>query len=260
MFYHITTWGYRIIFLVTLTFSQPLFSQQTDSINVLFVGNSYTYFWNLPQTLNLMVESQGAHITTSQSTAGGSNWQHHWNGERQLKSKELIKNGHWDFVVLQNHSLSTVQALDQFLEYGEKLIELVRNSDAIPVLYITWAREHNPLMQKTITSGYLSLGKEHKVTSVPVGPIWSKVKVLRSDLALYDSDQSHPSPIGTYLNGLIFYKFFTGLSVRNIPNRLQTTDKDGEKLYISILSAEDADFLQQVVDEFDFSIYEANRN
>lgn len=247
--------GYRILYLVTFFFLSVLTSFAQKAEKVLFVGNSYTYFWNLPQTVETMVRSLDQQMETAQSTSGGTSWLDHWEGNKNLKSQSIIKDKDWDLVVLQNHSRSTLDNLEQFNDYGERFIKLVAQENATPILYMTWAREFNPLMQSTITAGYLYLAEKHKLDVVPVGLIWEKVRELRPDLKLYDPDQSHPSPIGTYLTGLAFTKYLTGKDISPVPNRLISQDYNGEKLYLNILPPNDADFLKEVVQNFDFEPY-----
>ncbi len=246
--------GYQMLVLVTF-FLISLQASAQEAEKVLFVGNSYTYFWNLPQTVEAMVRSIDGKIETAQSTAGGANWLEHWQGEKNLTSRAIISDNDWDIVVLQNHSRSTLDKSEQFFDYGNKFIDLVKTEKAKPILYITWAREFNPLMQETITNGYLKLATEHELDAIPVGPIWEQVRALRPDLELYDPDQSHPSAVGTYLTGLAFTKYLTGKDISEIPNRLISKDYKGEKLYLHILPPNDADFLKEVVKKFDFEPY-----
>ena len=215
---------------------------------MLFLGNSYTYFWNLPQTVEAMAASQGFPLIARQSTAGGATWQEHWDGEKDLKSKSIITEGDWDMVVLQNHSRSTLRSMDQFLDYGKKFIDLTRSIGATPVLYQTWSRQYNPLMLEQISKGYDQLAKQEGVEVVRIGELWAEALNQRSDLQLYDPDQSHPSPIGTYLTSAAFYAFLTGGDATKLKNRIVDKDRNGQKLYLSIMSEEDAEFLLQLVD------------
>lgn len=235
---------------IALLVSPNLQAQSADTTNVLFVGNSYTYFWNLPQTVSAMAASQGQVIVARKSTVGGAFWKEHWEGNRGLKTRDLIINGDWDIVVLQNQSLSTLNNQKDFMEYGKKLINLVKETGAKPLLYITWAREFNPLMQKTITATYKKLAATAGIDYAPVGPDWQKVRQLRPDLQLFDPDGSHPSPIGTYLIASVLYHTITGKPTAPIPERLVIKDKNGEDLYLSIMTKGNADFIQQVVDEY----------
>lgn len=222
---------------------------QQDTLRVLFVGNSYTYFWNLPKTVQAMAAEDDVVIVTRQSTAGGSTWKEHWDGEKELKSRRIISEGEWDFVVLQNHSRSTIDHLEQFMDYGSRFIELVREANATPILYMTWAREYNPLMQSHISSGYRELAQQHGVAVVPVGEIWQEVGRLRPDLNIFDPDGSHPSTLGTYMNACAFYSFLQDKPATGLPPRIKTTDANGEVLYLSIMSEQDAEFMQAAVDE-----------
>ena len=224
------------------------YSQQRDTLDVLFVGNSFTFYWNLPQVVGAMAASQGIPMRIRQSTAGGATWEQHWKGEKGLSTQAMVKEGKWDVVVLQNHSTGAIDQPVQFDDYGKKWIEAVRTSGAEPLLFLTWAYHSNPLQQKAITEGYTRLGAETGTDIAPVGPIWSEVRRLRPDLDMY-SDDKHPSPEATYLIGLIFFKKLTGQKAASIPNRLQTKDQNGENLYLSILAEEDAAFFRQLVDE-----------
>ena len=76
-----------------------------DTVKVLFVGNSYTYVENLPQIVSILSDGSKTKLITRKSTLGGAKLSEHWKGERGLKSKEIIRDGNFDIVVLQEHSL-----------------------------------------------------------------------------------------------------------------------------------------------------------
>lgn len=234
-------------FLFTTTDS---FSQSKDTVRVLFVGNSYTYFWNMPQLLSAMAATQHKVIITRKSTVGGAYLKEHWEGARGLKTRSMIENGKWDYVVIQDNSLSTILNLNDFMEYGKKFVRLVKQYHAQPLLYVTWARQNNPLIQDSITKSYENLGSETKVKTIPVGPIWEEARKKKPELELFDPDGSHPSPIGTYLIASVFYHAITGSPTKPIPERIKTVDKDGEELYLSIMSKTNAEFIHQLVDEY----------
>ncbi len=244
---------YYIVILVVFFWQPQLLKSQDEQKRVLFVGNSYTYFWNLPQLVTAMAESQDQKIYTQQSTSGGVNWKQHWDGDKELKTQELIKNGDWDIVVLQNHSLSTVKNQDEFFEYGKKLISLVKSSGAKPLLYVTWSREANPLMQKEINADYFKLAEETASDVLAVGSAWAEAGKLKPELELYHPDGSHPSPYGSYLTAALFYKKLLGKSVLDIPERLTSFDSQNQKIYLAILMPYDAQFILQFVEDFNLN-------
>lgn len=234
---------------VAVLFFTSLQAQTTPPQRVLFVGNSYTYFWNLPQQVQAMAQESDLTLQTQQSTIGGANWGQHWRSERELNSVALIKEGPFDAIVLQNHSMRTLEAPDSVMHYGQLFSELVKAQDAQVYIYVTWSRRWDPYMQATITQVYSDLAAQTGATLVPVGPAWERALLLRPELSLYDPDGSHPSPIGAYLSACVFYIAFTGQSPVGLPHRLQSLDQDGEKLYLNILTPGDALFCQKVAEE-----------
>ena len=62
-----------------------------DTLRVLFVGNSYTYYNNLIQMVSLISDSLDTKLICTKSTVGGTNLGEHWNEQKGLKSKTLIQ-------------------------------------------------------------------------------------------------------------------------------------------------------------------------
>jgi hypothetical protein len=226
-----------------------LAAQSAAPNKVLFVGNSYTYFWNLPQHVAIMAQEGGVDLHTQQSTAGGVNWGQHIRGEKELQTQAIIQEGDFDIVVLQNHSMAAIDRADSLRYFGKILHELVKKQGGQTYLYMTWAREWDPYMQEEITQAYVDFGKEIGAKVVPVGLAWQRARELRPGFPLYDEDRSHPSPLGTYLTACVFYRAFTGKSPVGLSERLVSEDKNGEKLYINIQSKENALFCQKVAEE-----------
>ena len=237
------------IWVLLLLINGTLWAQESIPKRVLFVGNSYTYFWNLPQNVAALTKEGKAEIQTQQSTAGGVNWGQHLRGEKELKTRAIIENGDFDIVVIQNHSTSTIDRPDSLAYFGRMLNDLIKKSGAQTYLYMTWAREWDPYMQDPITKKYTDFGKEIDAKVVPVGLAWQRARALRPGFPLYDEDKSHPSPLGTYLTACVFYRVFTGKSPVGLSGRLLSEDKDGEKFYVNIQSTENALFCQKVADE-----------
>ena len=239
------------------SFAQPSHAPAADSsaTKVLFVGNSFIYFFNLPQVVATMVESQGGAIRVKKSTVGGSNLEQHWKRERGTRTMDLLESEDWDYVVFNNHSRSAIETPERFLLYGQKFAEKVKSIGATPVFMITWGYASNPLMQKEITAGYLNLAEVSGAKVVPAGPLFEQSRHWRPDLDLFHDDK-HPSAEGTYLIGLAFYQFFTGKPPHNIPGTLKTKDQYGEELSLVFIRRPDALFMQQLVREFDWSDYQ----
>lgn len=224
---------------------------QKDTTRVLFVGNSFIYFYNLPQVVTSMAKTQNLIIETRQSTVGGSNLEQHWKSEKGTQTRKMLDEHKWDYVVFNNHSRSAIDTPEDFMDYSKKFVDLVREKGAEPIFMMTWAYKSNPLMQPEITRMYKKMCKMTNSDYVPCGPLFAEARKWRPDLNLFD-DNIHPSKNGTYLLGLAIFKYFTNQSTANIPKRLTTKDINGEKLYLIFMDQTDVDFLQQLVDEFKF--------
>lgn len=241
----------KIIIAVLIIFIniEGLLSQEEKSGHILFIGNSYTYFWNLPQQVAVMAESRNIELTTVQSTIGGVNLGQHWKSERNLHSRSLLEENNFQAVILQDHSTRAIENPDSLRIYMEHWIEEIKNKKGKVFLYMTWARKWDPYMIQSISTAYLNIGQKTDVVVVPVGWAWDRARRLRPDLELYDSDGSHPSPIGTYLTACVFFGVLTGENPIGLPDRLVSKDHSGEKLYLNILSPGDALFCQKVANE-----------
>lgn len=217
---------------------------------VLFVGNSFIYFYNLPQVVSAMARESGSSLITRQSTVGGSSLEDHWNNLKGTRTMDLLKSEKWDYVVFNNHSLSAIESPENFLEYGKEFAQLVKDLGARPVFMVTWGYRSNPLMQKAITEGYEKLAEESEADLVYAGPLLAQARRWRPDLVLFHDDK-HLNENGTYLIALAFHQFFTGEEVEGLPHRITTIDRDGELLYLLFLLPENATFLQQLAEEFE---------
>lgn len=238
-------------FLVANSLSNFAQSSTEKNLKILFVGNSFTYFWNMPQMVNAMAKLEKVPITIQQSTVGGSTFKQHYNKEKGTKTRDYLENNNWDYVILQEFSTGAVYHHDNFKEYGTKLASLAKSKGAEPILYMTWGYKSNPLYQPIISKAYNELGKDLHINVIPVGEILMKARALRPDLNFYFDDK-HPSSDGSYLIALIFYKALTGKSVANIPDRLNSKDENGEEIILSFILPETGIFFRQLVDEWVF--------
>ena len=83
-------------------------------VNILFLGNSYTAVNNLPQLVAKIAESNGKNVYFASSTPGGHLLLQHAENSTSLN---LIKEGNWDYVVLQEQSqLPTIEYYRSYME------------------------------------------------------------------------------------------------------------------------------------------------
>lgn len=171
------------------------------SINVLFIGNSFTQRNDLPGMLAAMAAERAVHLKHDLISAGGASLRTHWNAGRAVQA---IAAGGYDYVVLQEQSTLPVKNAERMGENVRLFDSAIKEAGSKTVLYMTWARQNAPESQAAITKAYNSIGKEVGAIVVPVGKAWKQFVEKRDGPMLYDRDQSHPSLAGSYLAAGVF--------------------------------------------------------
>ena len=208
-----------ILFLLgsaTVTTGQPI-----DSLNVLLLGNSYTYVNNLPELFEGLALAADRTLITTSNTPGGHTLDGH---SENATSLSLIASGGWDYVVLQEQSqIPTIEYWRENSMYpaARLLDSLITNVDAATLFFMTWGRENggqqcigdycSPLfvdyfhMQDSLASAYRRITSELEAVISPVGEAWALARLENPQAALWSTDQSHPSLEGSYLAACVFY-------------------------------------------------------
>ncbi|WP_296314011.1 hypothetical protein [Winogradskyella sp. UBA3174] len=229
--------------------NEALAQNKKDTLTVLFVGNSYTFTSNMPHLVSIISDSADVKLITSKSTAGGATLKDHWTNKKGLKTKKNINEGDYDIVVIQEHSLGTINKKDDFLNYSKKLCDLIKSSGAKPYFFVTWARQKVPQYQETITKIYEEAAKENNGKLVLVGDAWKLARSLRPGIGLYKLDGRHPSDLGSFLTACVFVNTLTSEVPKKLPNWYFTTDDNGEKITLLMEDSLDIIFCIKVASE-----------
>ena len=200
---------FKIFFTLSISFHTNA-SAQKDTLRVLFVGNSYTYYSDLPKMVSELSKSTSTYIKTEMSAIGGARLKHHYTEQHNLKTKNLIKNGKFDVVVLQEQSMGTLTNKKEFHEYSKKLSNHIKEHGAEPFFFTTWSRERTPQTQKKITKAYNEVALQNNGVAVLVGEAWKLAKKVEPTINIYNKDGSHPTLLGTFLTAVVFVKTLTG--------------------------------------------------
>jgi PKD repeat protein len=204
-----------ILFLFCLSIG-TLVAQNT--LSVLFIGNSYTSYNNLPQLVQSLSTSAGKTLNIDSSIPGGYLMSSHLNDATTFAK---ISQGNWDYVILQEQSqIPTIEFYRDNDMYPamtdlKALIEQY-NPCAKIITYMTWGRRYggqqcdpsgtycSPVfdnfnqMQNSLTSAYLEISEQLNVQCAPVGVVWQNI-LNNSTHVLHSGDNSHPNMDGSYV-------------------------------------------------------------
>lgn len=172
--------------------------------NILFVGNSFTYYNNsLHNHVREMMRAAGKDVGTVRSmTVSGARLATHAGGlHAQLDAAD------WDVVILQGNSLEAIDAdeVNDFRGAVREFGDAIAADGAEPVLFMTWARSHLPEQTGPLAASYTAAGNDINALVVPVGLAFSKAAAEYRDIALRIADRRHPTLAGTYLAACTFY-------------------------------------------------------
>lgn len=202
-------------FLIIVSFS---IASAQDSSSVLFLGNSYTAYNNLPQLFQSITESLGDIVYVDSRTPGGTTFQGH---ATNAVTFQKIQSNPWHFVVLQAQSqepsFPDTQVNTNTLPYAQQLADSVYASNFCTqvLYYMTWGRKNGdaqwaPIstyegMQTRLRNTYVRFADSTEASVSPVGMAWKYIRETAPSIELYTPDESHPSYAGSYLAACTFY-------------------------------------------------------
>lgn len=195
--------------------SVKMHQQAPDSVRILWIGNSFTFYNDVPKMVEEMGKLNGIPVSTSRVLKGGEKFSGH------LQNPELhqqLEKGGWDYVVLQEFSstpaYSTKYVAENILPYAAQIDSIAKkySPDVETVYYMTWGHKYGntrqtdyPLddtyetMQDRITTTYTDMAYENGGTLAPVGIAWKNIRKNYPEIELYIEDNFHPTLAGSYL-------------------------------------------------------------
>jgi len=198
---------------------------QTNTIKVLFLGNSYTSVNNLPQMIANVAKSTGDTIVFDSNTPGGCTLMQHSTNPTSLAK---IASENWDFVVLQEQSqypsFPIAQVEAEVFPYAKLLDSIINRHNACTetVFYMTWGRKNGDTqncaswppvctyngMDSLLNLRYRMMADSNNAILSPVGEVWKYIRNNFPSIELYQTDESHPSVAGSYAAACCFYTTF----------------------------------------------------
>lgn len=240
---------FALIFVAGLFLSLVWVNAQQKELKVLFVGNSYTYGYNLAHIVSIISQETSTYLVTRKSVIGGASLKEHWQGGRELITRSMIAEGDFDVVVLQDFSMSAMNEPDTSLRYIQLFCDFIRSHGAVPYLFNTWAREKVPQFQAEIDAMYEKAARDYGAIRVPVGPAWELAMDLRPTVDLFTSDGSHPNELGCMLSASVFVRTICRELPDIVPSLYRIKDAHGETVRLMNHNPEEAEFCRRIANE-----------
>lgn len=222
---------------------KPVQSNALDpekSYNILFIGNSYTYYNSMPESLFAPIAKAAGYqnVKVTSITKGGWYLDRHANEKDEVGAQvdKALKENKYDYVVIQEQSACPAADPGRFYDGVRAIVEKIRANGATPVLYSTWGRKAghktladygwtNETMTWKLAAAYAAIGEELGIDVAYVGLAFHDIYMnQKGKLELYDEDSTHPSSLGSYLAAMTIFAEIFGVDPSNI--EIKTTISD----------------------------------
>jgi len=215
--------------------------------SILIVGNSRTYYNDMPAMVREIADSAGsaAKFQIETSARPGYYFKHHWGFGR---TRHLLVAG-WDDVILQGASAEqwNDETQDDFFTYGAKLAAIAKVYKGRPRLVVNWAYDpseyegdaegYRQMHLERIKAAHARLASEANLSRINLAGLWESIRHSHPSIRL-TSDGNHPTMAGSYLYALAIYA--------NLAN-----DRVADVAYVPDgLNPDDAKALREAVDAY----------
>ena len=221
---------------------------------ILFIGNSFTFYWNLPSQVERMSIERGLNWDVKHFTLPSATLKTLWN-DPDLKS--ILESETFDHVIIQEHStniLTNANGNSEF--YFGQITSLIPDSTQIH-FFSTWM--YPSMEQYNINNEEYPIEETIKQiiegTTTKIIPIGRAFKLFQSkypQFNLFMEDDKHPNPNGSYLASCVIFSHLSAESSLNLSKRYKGFDSKGVDIYYSFVEDEVLTFLQQISDEVIF--------
>ncbi len=207
-------------------------------MKVLFIGNSYTFFNDLPKTFAALATECGKACEVLSVTKGGRHlYENLLPNETTEELERVIAQNDFDLLVLQEQSFFALVDEERFISSAGELIRKINPRRT--VLYCTWGRQCGaPLLDERgwtsegmtdmLYKAYGRCAEANSADLCPVGLCFGDITQSSGAIDLYNPDKSHPSRLGTCLSAVAHYATVFG----ELPATAVSLGIDGDTLSV----------------------------
>lgn len=186
-------------------------------MNILFIGNSYTYYNDMPALFEQLAISNQKDVTVYSVTKGGRKLLDYTAAdETSIALDTLLAEHTFDVCFIQEQSVLPAANYNDFISGLDYVVNKVRDRVDQLFLYATWGRKYGSstlaeynwtteTMTHLLSNAYQKAAKLHGACSSPVGNNFLYITQKHPKINLYHEDGSHPSYLGSCLVALSHY-------------------------------------------------------
>ena len=222
-------------------------------MRVLFLGNSHTFFHDMPELFARFAEkTTGEKPDVTMLAYSGRSLD--WHRREYFSLRFNLMHGGYDYCIIQQ-AAHPYPPIESTLSVGADIIDLCHRCGVKPVVYMTWAEKRFPENQQKMIDTCEKLAADNDALLAPVGRVWQEVQQTRPDIELYHTDGEHAGPYGDFLIAAVFCKLLTGRvsdEVSGMGFNFHVSDENGrntvnQDLILTELDKEKTDYILGII-------------
>lgn len=135
-------------------------------VSILFVGNSFTFYGDVPGQLQTLAGAQGIEVTYKDISRGGATL-----SDSRANAIEEMEAGDFDYIVLQDQSMRPGVDFDGFLDDVQILSDAARENGVTLVLFNPAAMDEE-MLQFILNLAYEQAAEEVSAILINAGGAW----------------------------------------------------------------------------------------
>lgn len=188
-------------------------------LRVLFVGNSLTYFNELPQMVQTIAEATGHSLAVAEVAFPNFSLEDHWN----TGVASAIQGASADVVVMQQGPSSLPDNQTYLRVWTDTLSRAIRDAGGRPALFMVWPSHDRLGFMSDVRESYSRAAEAVDGIFIPAGQSWVRAWEKDETLTLYDFDNFHPSALGSAVAALTIFSVLFEEPVGVLPATLRPT-------------------------------------
>jgi hypothetical protein len=190
---------------------------------VLFIGNSLTYYNDLPLIVEALADSVPGleaeqRLAVSMAAYPDYALFDHWSNGTAVRA---LEQNQWNTVVLQQGSSALDESRVLLREWTKKFDEKVRAAGGRTAMYAVWPNASRQFDFDRVNESYTLAATDVNGMLFPVGEAWRAAWRRDANMALYSPDGLHPTARGSYVGALVITSMLLDLSPVGMPASLR---------------------------------------
>jgi hypothetical protein len=183
-------------------------------MKVLFIGNSHTYFNDMPQTFADMCREAGIDTDVTMLAYSWKDLEWHAAAEYFTVRFNILYGG-YDYCVVQQ-AAHPFPGDETTLVNMQRIADLCEAAGTKPILIETWAERDHPEHQENLSHANRIIAEKTGSILAPVGTVWEKIRNDHPEIELFWRDGEHAGPYGDLIIAGILYRITTDKKMEQI--------------------------------------------